>query len=526
MRKMPLALFVLACLCGAASADLGDPTVQAVCQITLANGRSFEGFVAVAAGGYSGTHPSGFRFEAGSNKATHFLNVDFKKLARDPAGNYRIVLNGGRVVNESALRKPSKIVFLEWQQDIVSNQVYEQYKELDALTIVTELPYTRYIDPKYEGLRKGSVVTIPINGIVSFELIDRPAKKWLDHIKERREVGSEVDVDAEDLTEPDWYHEIRRNKESLLPIEYSSRGRQAKDISNLVRQLKNQNHGSFLRIKAARGLRDLGAKSKPAIPALIAALNDREYAVGFFAARALVKLGPSAVAGLAEALKNENERVRTEAVRVLGEIGPQAEPAIPSLTRMLKGEDASASLEAGLALSRIGPSGIRVLIEALSDQRDFVRRNAAHGLGKPDHATAAIPALIEALKDSDSSVREAAAQALGSIGQPAILSLNDALKDEDKVVRDGALRALVVIRPLEKAVIPLLIDGVKNPDKSVRISALTMLARIPTEAKVTVPALVEALKDQNADVRSAAAGALGAIGPDARDAVPVLIKAL
>lgn len=165
------------------------------------------------------------------------------------------------------------------------------------------------------------------------------------------------------------------------------------------------------------------------------------------------------------------------------------------------------------------------MIEALKDHHDYVRRNAASGLGRPD-ATAAIPALIQALNDSDASVRGAAADALGNIGQPAIPALNDALVDQDKAVRDGALRALVVIRPLEKAVIPLLIAGLQDQDKTVRLSALTMLERIGPEANATVPALVEALKDKNADVRSAASGALGAIGPNARDAVSVLIKAL
>jgi hypothetical protein len=61
MRKMPLALIVLACLCGAASADLGDPTVQAVCRIKLTDGRSIEGFITIAAGGYEGTHPGRIR---------------------------------------------------------------------------------------------------------------------------------------------------------------------------------------------------------------------------------------------------------------------------------------------------------------------------------------------------------------------------------------------------------------------------------------------------------------------------------
>lgn len=218
MRKMSLALIVLTCVCSTASADLGDPTIQAVCRIKLTNGRSIEGFITMGAGGYDGIHPSGFRFEAGTHKATHFLNLDFKKLVRDSVGNYRIVFNDGRVVNGSALRKPSKIVFLEWEQEVVNDRENQQYKEHDALTLVTELPYGIYIDPKYEGLQKGSVVTIPLNRIASFELIDRPAKKWLDHIKEITEIGEEVNGEAEDWMGPGWYHEFLADKEKYTYI--------------------------------------------------------------------------------------------------------------------------------------------------------------------------------------------------------------------------------------------------------------------------------------------------------------------
>ena len=209
MKRIVLVLIILLFLCGTAFGDLGDPTVQAVCRIKLTNGKSVEAFITMGAGGYDGIHPSGFRFEARGQKATHFLTLKFKKLVRDPAGNYKITLKDGSSVAGPALAKPSKVVFLEWD-----NGEHQQYMERDAVTVVTELPLELYIDPKYEGLRKGSVVTIPLTRIVSIELLSHPSKKWLDHIKERREIFSESSEPYEDYQEPEWYHEILKNKEA------------------------------------------------------------------------------------------------------------------------------------------------------------------------------------------------------------------------------------------------------------------------------------------------------------------------
>jgi len=60
------------------------------------------------------------------------------------------------------------------------------------------------------------------------------------------------------------------------------------------------------------------------------------------------------------------------------------------------------------------------LIDALKDQNEAVRTEAAHALEKiGPEAKTAVPALIEALKDEDKNVRQEAANALGKIGPKA-----------------------------------------------------------------------------------------------------------
>jgi HEAT repeat protein len=76
---------------------------------------------------------------------------------------------------------------------------------------------------------------------------------------------------------------------------------------------------------------------------------------------------------------------------------------------------------AALALGDIGPEArpaVHALVEALRDGSKGVRRRAAVALAEVGNAAAA-PALREALGDATEGVRRAAAGALEVIGPPA-----------------------------------------------------------------------------------------------------------
>ena len=203
---------------------------------------------------------------------------------------------------------------------------------------------------------------------------------------------------------------------------------------------------------------------------------------------------------LIEALKDDDNEVRRNAASALGRIGPAAEAAVPAL------------------------------IEALKDDDNEVRRNAAFALGRIGPAAeAAVPALIEALKDEDSDVQRRAAFALGRIGpaaEAAVPALIEALKDEDSDVQRRAASALGRIGLAAEAAVPALIEALKDGDRDVRRSAADALGRIGPAAEAAVPALIEALKDEDSWFRNSAAFALGRIGPAAEAAVPALIEAL
>ncbi len=125
--------------------------------------------------------------------------------------------------------------------------------------------------------------------------------------------------------------------------------------------------------------------------------------------------GPAAVAGLNAALRAPRWQLRAAAADILGDIGLAARPAIPGL------------------------------LKCLSDESEWVRRNAAEALGVIA-APEAVPNLARNLvNDSSDFVRHNAALSLAKIGKEAgaaRAALQKSLGDENLYVRGNARLAL------------------------------------------------------------------------------------
>ena len=170
------------------------------------------------------------------------------------------------------------------------------------------------------------------------------------------------------------------------------------------------------RIAACEGLRQLGWRATPALPALIGALNDPGVDVRLAAVKALQALGPadgSTVAPLATALTAETDAsVRVAILGALEAIAPGSRPV----------------LDAHLS--------------ALHDHDPEVRRVAA-GFQKVPADDSLVPALAAALSDPNDQVRQAAAVSLCEImfeSAPVIPALVKALGKDGQ--REGVLKAL------------------------------------------------------------------------------------
>jgi HEAT repeat protein len=86
-------------------------------------------------------------------------------------------------------------------------------------------------------------------------------------------------------------------------------------------------------------LNALARIGRPAVPALIEALQDHDPALRQVAARVIARIGPDAAEAtdnLIVLLDDSDEAVRKSAVRALGQIGPPAAKAVPTLIDILK----------------------------------------------------------------------------------------------------------------------------------------------------------------------------------------------
>lgn len=236
----------------------------------------------------------------------------------------------------------------------------------------------------------------------------------------------------------------------------------AKDWSTVIEMLRSQDPVVRVSVACARNV--FNASATPAIPALVALLEDAEPVApevcredhrrwwgdeqpitpGEAAARALVHIGSASLDPLIKTLASSAAVARRNAAWALGALDDQR--AVTPLIKALRDSDPNVREQASWALGAIDDArAVLPLVNALGDTSPRVRRQAAWALGAIDDASA-VDGLVAALKDSEAGVREQAAWALGAIGDGrAGAELSLALKDTEARVRRQAAWALGVI---------------------------------------------------------------------------------
>jgi HEAT repeat protein len=247
----------------------------------------------------------------------------------------------------------------------------------------------------------------------------------------------------------------------------------------------------------------------------IAKLDDPDPGVRLAAAYALGEMGPDAkpaVARLIRALKEAEPALREFSAAALGRIGPDAKAAVPALIAAMEEEDGQPV--PGLE----GPS----LPAVTKSQRERVARQAAEALTKivpkavsrlaqPNPQSAVFENVV-VFKNANQQVR-----ANGFVfrnlnqNQQIIWSFDTNASKRGKAKPD---------RPRS---VSELIASLKHPSAAVRRTAATALAEAGAGARPALNPLLQALGDPDAKFAALAADALGKIG---EPAIPRLIAAL
>lgn len=157
---------------------------------------------------------------------------------------------------------------------------------------------------------------------------------------------------------------------------------------------------------------------------------------------AFVKIGESAVNPLIQILEGDDNYVRINAARALGEIGDKR--AIKPLIQAL--EDDYVRKDAADALVKIGEPAVKPLIQIFESGNKYVRCCVVNALAEIGDKRAVKP-FIQALESIDENISVLAAIALGEIGDKrAIKPLTRKLNSMYLVVRINAEEALRKIR--------------------------------------------------------------------------------
>jgi HEAT repeat protein len=280
---------------------------------------------------------------------------------------------------------------------------------------------------------------------------------------------------------------------------------------------------SYLDRPAVLALGLMGPEAAPAVPALVRRLRQDAGLDAYYnaVARTLARIGGrEAARAILSTLTRVSLRARTHAVRALGDIGPAAAVAIPTLIPMIGKER-----EAIVALGKIAsqPAITVPALLAVLEKASRAKPSAMEALGRfGPAAAAATPALIRCLGEGGWKTRQRAAYALGRIGRgrdDVIRALRRRQTDDDSDVRVAVACSLVRLGCGNERLLAVLVEAVVEDNS---LDAADALAESGKQTELVIRKLIARLDGEA--VR--AAEILGNMRSRAAPALPALRKAL
>ena len=201
-------------------------------------------------------------------------------------------------------------------------------------------------------------------------------------------------------------------------------------------------------------LEDSDTNETDDITKLIQGLSNKQTRLE--SSQALVKIGKPAVPALIDLLHNRDHATRLRAVNTLGELGSVAEAAIPTL-QQLRAFDPKDYIRdrVNRVLKQINPSYQNETDDFTDETEVGTKTVQSYQLEDSDtNETDDITELIQGL--CNKQTRLESSRALVRIGEPAVPALIGALHDEDHRVRVRAINALGQLGRVAEAAIPML----------------------------------------------------------------------
>lgn len=251
----------------------------------------------------------------------------------------------------------------------------------------------------------------------------------------------------------------------------------------------------------------------------------------------LGQMGPEAakaVPTLTKLLADADLPSRLLAIHGLQQIGPAARSAVPALLEQLRAPDGSIRFQAAYALRAIGGDSSRIVPAALEAAKQYETSRSVYLLLLADHgakAAAAVPWLVAELRRKPSSYDTV------QIAETLYKIDPDCARKEARPVlrkmlqpgnprRTSAAFALRRAEPDNDEALRALIDCATAKQSGNRQQACNFLGMLGKSAAAAAPVLRKALSDSPPSVRVSAAVALWQITGETDSTAPVLLKAL
>jgi hypothetical protein len=277
----------------------------------------------------------------------------------------------------------------------VAGEELARGKGSGGIILITDGMETCNGDPAAEAARLAANprFTFGLN-IVGFDVDPKELEEVKKIVRAAKEKGRFYEAKSPEKLERDIAALGRAAEEGKAPPVVAEKGGEVEPeiddpvVKALVGMLNDKD--GAVRRKAAEGLGKMGARARPAVPALIRRVCDEVWVGGPFdpdpysggktaALDALDKLAPDNVTEtLLAARKAKNDRVRAWAIEELARRSEEktARPA-PK-----KEEEPAPAKKAEEPQADIGDLVVKALVEDLRDKDGAVRRKAAEGLGK------------------------------------------------------------------------------------------------------------------------------------------------